>query len=144
MRCGALVLPRDAQRERLHPAGQRVRGGGLEHAAEQLAAPAASVSISARRAHQRAGRDIAVAVEVFRGRVHDEVDAERRRLLIDRARKRVVDDGRHTSAPGTPAATRAMSTQRSVGLIGDSNHTHLRLRSDQALRLGQLLERREP
>ena len=102
--------------------------------AEHLRAP----SRSARSA--RAGPASAPAVtsvwplRYFVDAVHHEIDAERDRLLIDRAGERVVDDRDARRARGTRAATAAISTQRSVGLIGDSNQTTLRRRREQRSR----------
>ncbi len=45
-----------------------------------------------RRSHQRPRGHVAVTVQVLRGAVHDEIDAKRDRLLIDRAGEGVVDD----------------------------------------------------
>ena len=79
---------------------------------------------SAARAREHAAGDVAVSVQVFRGALHREVDAHRERLLIDRAGKRVVDAGEHARGAAGRGDGRE-STQRSVGLIGDSNHTML-------------------
>ena len=81
------------------------------------------------RRHERgasrddAAGDVAVAVEVLRRALHREVDAQRERLLVDRAGERVVDDRQRRRARGRRRRSRRMSTQRSVGLIGDSNQT---------------------
>ena len=44
------------------------------------------------RSGQHPGSHVAVPIEVLRGAVHDDVDAEGQRLLIDRAGEGVVDD----------------------------------------------------
>ena len=87
----ARVLPPHPHRQRLEPPAERVRGvriqdgpdelPGLEELLDELLRPC-----------QRPGGDIAVAVEILRGAVHHDVDAERQRLLIDGARERVVED----------------------------------------------------
>ena len=43
-------------------------------------------------AHQRAGGDVAVPVQILRRGVHDQIHAERQRLLIHRTGKGVVED----------------------------------------------------
>ena len=67
--------------------------------------------------------DVAVAAEVLRGRVHDDVGAERQRLLQVRRGERVVDDAPARRARGR--ARRRPRCRRSVssGLVGVSSHT---------------------
>ena len=98
---------------------------------------------AARPGHDAAGH-VAVAVQVLRRALHRQVDAERERLLVDRARERVVDDRQDAARRGRRRRSRRTSTQRSVGLIGDSNQTS-RVRSlITRSGLGELVERDEP
>ena len=99
---------------------------------------------SARDARQHPAGDVAVTVEVLRGALHRQVDAQGQRLLIDRTGEGIVDARQHVRRRGTPAATARMSTQRSVGLIGDSNHTSLVLGPMTRAGVGEFLQRDEP
>ena len=51
------------------------------------------------REHERAALHVAVAADVLRGRVEDDVGAQSDRLLEDRSRERVVHDGGNAGSP---------------------------------------------
>ena len=96
-----------------------------------------------RWAGQHSRRDVAVAVEVLRGAVHDEVDAKRQRLLIDRARERVVDDRCHTIRAARRGHRRDIdAAQRRVDGRLEPHHPG-RGRKDR-VGVAQLLDRHEP
>ena len=61
---------------------------------------------SVRASGHRPRRDVAVPVEVLRRAVHHEIDAERQRLLVDRAGERVVEH-RHDPAGAARGGDRA-------------------------------------
>ena len=75
------------------------------------------------RGDHRAADDVAVAVQVLGGRMHDHVGAERERLLPDRRQERVVGHHQRARGLGPRCATSAMSTMRSSGLLGVSIQT---------------------
>ncbi len=89
----------DAYRERLQSPAERVGGVRIEDGADELASLEYLLD-DLGRSGEHAGGHVAVAVEILGRAVHDDVDAERQRLLIDRAGERVVDD-RHDSARAT-------------------------------------------
>ena len=66
---------------------------------------------------------VGVPAQVLRRRVHDDVGAERERLLEVRRGERVVDDDAARRRSCATAATAAMSTIASSGLVGVSIHT---------------------
>ena len=72
---------------------------------------------------QRAADDVGVPAHVLRGRVHDDVRAERERLLQVGRGERVVDDQQRAAPRGRAAATAAMSAMPSSGLVGVSTQT---------------------
>ena len=87
---------RDAQRQRLQPAAERVGRVRIHHRADQ---PARLLDRRDQRlrAGDHAAGDVAVAVQVFRRALHRQIDAERQRLLVDRAGERVVDHRQHAA-----------------------------------------------
>ena len=64
-----------------------------------------------------------MAVQVLRRAVHDQVGAERERLLQARARKRVVDRKDGAPCRWARSATAAMSVSRRTGFVGVSMNT---------------------
>ena len=66
---------------------------------------------------------VAVTAEVLGGRVHDDVGAERDRLLQVRSGERVVDHHQRAAARGRVSAIASMSKHVSSGLVGVSSHT---------------------
>ena len=131
-------MARHAHGQRLHPARQRVGRRRLEDAPEQL--PRRLQPVDERRAAgERAGGDVAVAVQVLRRRVHDEIDAESERLLIDRARERVVDHRDHAvRATGVGDAADVHAAERRIDRRLEPEH--LRLLRQHGLRLREIGE----
>ena len=82
---------RDAQRQRLEAAAERVGRLGVHDRPHQ---PARLLDRrdERRRAGHHTASHVAVAVEVLRRALHGQVDPEGERQLIDRAGERVVDD----------------------------------------------------
>ena len=83
----------------VHPHGERLDAAQHEVAVERRGHRAGRVLGEAQALGERvvvdgdeAADDVAVAAEVLRGRVHDDVGAERQRLLQVRRGERVVDD----------------------------------------------------
>jgi hypothetical protein len=107
-----------ADRQRAHAADQQP---GVER--RQLAAEIGiGFGLDARdhllRAGDDAGHDVAVAAEIFRGRMDDEIDAERQRPLEERACPAVVDhrDDAVRLASAASAPTSCASITQLVGL----------------------------
>src|SRR5262245_3007405 len=90
-------MARDAERQRLQPAAERVGGMRVDDGADHATDLFDRREKSRRSGHHAAGY-VAVAVEVLGRALHREIDAERQRLLVDRARERVVDDGQNTAS----------------------------------------------
>jgi hypothetical protein len=89
---GVVVLAPDAQRQRLHAAFQQIASMRIERSTHVVDDVAHRIDALLRTGDDT-GDDVAVAVQVFRRAVHDDVDADRCRTEVHRARERVVDDG---------------------------------------------------
>ena len=89
-------MPLHAQRQRLE-AAQRQKGieRPLDRADRVLQErqPLAQLVVAAD--HRDAADHVGMAVEIFRGRMHDQIEAVFERTLHIRARKRVVGGGQH-------------------------------------------------
>ena len=68
--------------------------------AEAVAPPGELLADRGVLPHDRAADDVGVAVEILRRRMHDDVGAERDRLLQRRRQKRVVDDDERADLVG--------------------------------------------
>ncbi len=136
-----LVVAGDAHRQRLQPAGQRKRGHRVEHAAE-VAPHQVDLLQQRPRTGDHAGRHVGVAVQVLGGALHRQVDAERQRLLVDRAGEGVVEDGQHAGVPAGLRHTRDVeAAQGRVDRRFDPADP--RLRAEERRRPLELVERRE-
>eukprot|EP00982_Pelagococcus_subviridis_P008671 30861-Pelagococcus_subviridis.AAC.6 len=123
-----VVVPRDAQRQRLHPAKDQVRRVRVQDAAHDV------VELSALRdelfvADDAPGEDVVVPAEVLGRAVNHEVGAARQRLAVHRRRERAVDahdavlrlaqlrDALHVHAPQVWVRGRLGEVQRAVVLV---------------------------
>ena len=98
---------------------------------------------SAADAGDDAAGDVAVPVQVFRRALHRQIDAERKRLLVDRARERVVDHRQDTArSAGGRDPLDVDAAQRRVDRRLEPDDP--RRIPDDALRLAELLDRDEP
>ena len=138
----ARVMPRDAQRQRLQSAPERVRGRRIHDRAEQPPRLRDRIDEPAGPG-DRAACHVAMAVQVFRRALHREVDAECQRLLVDRARERTVDDRQHT--------TRLADARDARNVHAAQRRVDRRLEPDDArasgyhtLEVRQIAERHEP
>ena len=98
-RGGVLVLPFDAQAQRLHATEQQVGGLGMKCCAVDLAVGVDGVD-EVFAANGNPAKCIGVTTEKLSGRMHDEVGTEVDWRLVDGCRKRVVD---HNNRPGSMA-----------------------------------------
>ena len=113
----------------VHPHGERLHAAQHEVAVERAGHRAGRVLGEAQAVGEVVVVDgdepadhVAVAAEVLGGRVHDDVGAERERLLEVRRGERVVDDHQCPVLVGDDA-TASMSMHVSNGLVGVSSHT---------------------
>ena len=120
-------VPLHPHRERLDATGGQV---GVERRRDRTRAELQELHLRREllvREHDGSADDVGVSAEVLRGRVHDDVGAERQRLLQVRRRERVVDD--HQRARLVPEG-------RERGDVGDL-HERVRRRLDPQHRGGR-------
>ena len=134
--CALRVVSRHADRQRLQAAPQLVCRLRVEHGPEQPPHVFDTPANELARPGNHARGDVAVPAEVLRRRVHDEVHAERQRLLVHRAWRTCCRGPRARPARGMRPRRAPMSTQRSTGFTGDSNQNEPRLRPE--IRVGIL------
>ena len=97
----------NARMQRAHAAQREVAVERRAGDAETVRPPRELVGQRPLSGDHRAADDVAVAVQVFRRRVHDDVRAERDRLLQRRRQERVVDDDERARRVRALATTRA-------------------------------------
>ena len=136
-----LVMFRHAHGQRLHPARERVGRRGLEDAAKQLPRRAQPRHQFA-RSRERSRRHVAVSIQPLRRRMHHHVDTELEWLLIEWARKRVVDD-RHDALLAARGCNRRDVRTAKRRIDGRLEPQHPRLWRQKAGGILELLQRRE-
>ena len=110
-------------RQRLHAPQHEVAVERRRHRAGRVLREADALGQLVVVDGDEAADDVAVAAEVLRGRVHDDVGAVGQRVLQVRRGERVVDDARARPCAWASAATASMSMHVSSGLVGVSSHT---------------------
>ena len=112
-----------AHRERLDAAQHEVAVERRRHRADRVLQEPEPLGELGVVGGDEAADDVGVAAEVLGGRVHDDVGAERERLLQVRRGERVVDDDARAARVRELARPRRCRRSTSAGLVGVSIQT---------------------